>query len=53
MKKKFVIVGLIMVMCLGILGGCSSDIGTFYTLSESYENGWLTQNDLQNIAYYY
>ncbi len=24
MKKKFVIVGLIMVMCLGILGGCSN-----------------------------
>ena len=26
--------------------------GSFYTLQEAYDNGWLTQEDLMNIAYY-
>ena len=31
----------------------SESVGEFYTLDEAYENGWLTQVDLKNIAYYY
>lgn len=27
--------------------------GSFYSLDEAYENGWLTQDDLKNIAYYF
>ena len=28
-------------------------IGAFYTLEEAYENDWLSQSDLLNIAFYY
>lgn len=38
-----------MILCTG----CTASVGSFYSLDEAYENGWLTQNDLQNIAYYY
>ena len=31
----------------------SESVGEFYTLDEAYENGWLMQGDLKNIAYYY
>ena len=31
----------------------SESVGEFYSLDEAYENGWLTQGDLKNIAYYY
>ncbi|MDE7256872.1 MAG: hypothetical protein K2N50_02810 [Clostridia bacterium] len=27
--------------------------GTFYTLQQAYDNGYLTQADLENIAYYH
>lgn len=27
--------------------------GTFYTLQEAYDNGWLTQADVMSIAYYH
>ena len=39
--------------------GCSPEqryaksVGSFYSLDEAYENGWLTQTDLKNIAYYF
>ena len=26
--------------------------GSFYTLQEAYDNGWLTQDDIMSIAYY-
>ena len=32
-----------------LIGKC---VGTFYTLQEAYDNGWLTQADLQSIANY-
>ena len=28
-------------------------VGTFYSLQEAYDNGWLTQADLMSIAYYH
>ena len=28
-------------------------MGTFYTLQEAYDNGWLTKADLMSIAYYH
>lgn len=28
-------------------------VGTFYTLHEAYDNGWITQSDLMSIAYYH
>ena len=31
----------------------SSNTGTFYSLQEAYDNGWLTQEDLMSIAYYH
>ena len=39
--------------CLG-LSGCKKRqaIGKFYTLQEAYEQGFLSENDLKNIAYY-
>ena len=27
--------------------------GTFYTVQEAYDNGWLTQEDVMSIAYYH
>ena len=27
--------------------------GSFYTLQEAYDNGWLTQDDIMSIAYYH
>lgn len=29
------------------------DTGKFYTLQQAYDNGYLTQADLENIAYYH
>ena len=39
--------------CLG-LSGCKKRqaIGKFYTLQEAFDQGFLTENDLKNIAYY-
>lgn len=44
----------IAVVLLGVLVFCaactSQPLGTFYSLDEAYENGLLTQDDLQEIA---
>ncbi len=37
-------------MCM--LGGCNK-YGRFYNLKEAYENGWLTQEDIKSISYYF
>ena len=50
---------IVLPMSAGLCTGCSPEqrysksVGSFYSLDEAYENGWLTQNDLKNIAYYY
>lgn len=40
---------------IGSLAGCKEKLptGSFYTLQEAYEKGWLTKEDLMNIAYYH
>lgn len=30
----------------------AQDIGSFYSLQKAFDNGWLTKEDLQSIAYY-
>ena len=50
--KKFIL-GLVLVLLFSALcTGCNAP-GAFYSLDEAYDNGWLTQEDLKNIAYYY
>ncbi len=50
---------IVLPLSAGLCTGCSPEqrysksVGSFYSLDEAYENGWLTQNDLKNIAYYY
>lgn len=57
MKKKVLSMFLACIFCLcglGMLAGCGElPTGSFYDLDEAYEMGFLTQNDLKNIAYYY
>lgn len=53
MQKKIQILGVIIMVCLGLFCGCVNNNGTFYNLQEAYDNGWLTQKDLQSIAFYY
>lgn len=69
MKKdliKVFCIGLVLIMCVGILCACNKndddfrnprngepEAGEFYTLQEAYGNGWLSKGDLRNIAYYY
>ena len=42
-----------------LVAGCTPEqqyaasVGNFYSLEEAYENGWLTQEDILSIAYYY
>ena len=42
-----------------VVAGCgpeqqyAASVGNFYSLEEAYENGWLTQEDILSIAYYY
>lgn len=50
--KKFIL-GLVLVLLFSALcTGCNAP-GAFYSLDEAYDNGWLTQENLKNIAYYY
>ena len=54
MKKLLaILLTLTTLACLG-LGGCKKRqaIGKFYTLQESFDQGFLTENDLKSIAYY-
>lgn len=56
MKKILIILSAILaavLLCCGIVGCTSQPDGTFYSLDEAYTNGWLSQDDLKNIAYYY
>lgn len=46
---------LLVLLCSSVIAlvGCDSKPDNFYSLQEAYDNGWLTQEDLQSIAYYY
>ena len=62
MKKYKIFLGVISLALITVTilcMGCTSEqrysksVGGFYTLDEAYGNGWLTQDDLKNIAFYY
>ena len=55
MKKR--IFSIWIAVCLlvlpAVLAGCGpKTYGTFYTLQEAYDNGYLTREDLMSICYY-
>ena len=62
--RKSLIVGVVLIMCVGILCACNNgddfrnpingepEAGEFYTLQEAFDNGWLSRGDLRNIAYH-
>ena len=55
MKKLLAILFAALLLVAGVLGmaGCGpKTYGTFYTLQEAYDNGYLTREDLMSIAYY-
>ena len=59
--RKSLIVGVVLIMCVGILCACNNgddfrnpingepEAGEFYTLQEAFDNGWLSRGDLRNI----
>ena len=55
-KKVLIVLALVIITIFGV-AGCNKksqeSTGTFYTLQEAYENGWLTQADLMSIAYFH
>ena len=53
MAKKFFVMGVAMIMVFGLFTGCGIAKGSFYSLQAAYENGWLTQEDLKTLAYYW
>ena len=42
----------VIVMALSFTA-CTKPEGSFYTLNEAYDNGWLTTEDLKSTAFYY
>ena len=54
--KKLICLLLTLLMSVGCLCACRDDKneppGEFYSLEEAYEKGWISKNDLINIAYY-
>lgn len=55
MKRVKLLAGIlgIILLCTGALSGCKMEIGTFYTLQEAYDTGYLTKEDVMSIAYYH
>lgn len=58
-KKKIFLLCAVSAACLCFFGGCreekqvKTDFETgFYSLTEAYENGWLTKADVKQIADY-
>ena len=59
-KKMMAFVAVCVPLVAAVLvAGCTPEqqyaasVGNFYSLEEAYENGWLTQEDILSIAYYY
>lgn len=61
--KKIICLGLTLIACVGGLCACNDGdkdnvytnpqkLGDFYKLEEAYEQGFISHNDLLNIAYY-
>ena len=57
MLKKLIALGVLFAMTLSCFSACDPKVeiskGAFYTLQEAYDNGWLTQEDIKDIAWYY
>ena len=63
--RKSLIVGVVLIMCVGILCACNNGddfrnpingepkAGEFYTLQEAFDNGWLSRYQLKSIAYHH
>lgn len=55
MKKGInilIVSAMALLFCIGIPGCIPNAVGTFYTIEEAYENGWLTRNDLMEVCYH-
>lgn len=52
MIKKIIALGVMIIMAVS-LTACENTKGSFYSLQEAYEQNWLTQENLKNLAYYY
>ena len=53
MKKKILVTVIFLITALSMLMcGCERKHGEFYTLEEAYNNGLLTKENLEEIAYY-
>lgn len=54
MRRKILLLAVMFVLTgLSFFGGCTNVEGELYRLDEAYANGWLSQEDLQNISFYY
>lgn len=51
--KRLLCIGVALLMSISLLFGCNEEKGNFYSLQECYDNGYLTTEDLKNIAFYY
>ena len=53
MKKKILVTVIFLITAFSMLMcGCERKHGEFYTLQEAYDNGLLTKENLEEIAYY-
>ncbi len=54
MKNKLKVVAILLLISLAVCALCScasaKKRGEFYTVKEAYEKGWLTEEELQNLA---
>ena len=53
-KKIYIVLAILFIaLAVGITFVQCGNVGELYTLHEAYNNGWLTEDDIKNIAYYY
>ena len=64
-RKNIIYIVLIIILCFFTMCSCNigddfrnpingePEAGTFYSLQEAFDNGWLSRGDLRNIANYY
>lgn len=54
-RKFMVMICVIVILCSMAMGGCNNlePKGEFYTLQQGYDNGLITIEELQTIAYYH
>ena len=53
MLKRIICFGAALIMGMCIFCGCGKEpSGTFYTLQEAYDEGWISYEEVKNISYY-